>query len=54
MYFEWKDYIPEKMGYVENWLDNSAIHASQKTFEKAGFVFDYENEDGDTCITYLI
>ena len=39
MYFEWKDYIPEKMGYVENWLDNSAIHFTKMKMEMHGITY---------------
>ena len=48
MIFTWKDYNPETMGYVENWLDE---HAVSMTGMDDGFRQEYEywaNEDYNT------
>ena len=45
MNFDWQDYNPETMGYVENWLDE---HAVRMTGMDEGFRQEYEywsNED---------
>ena len=48
MNFDWRDYNPETMGYVENWLDEYAV---RMTGMDDGFRQEYEYWSNEDCNT---
>ena len=46
MNFDWRDYNPETMGYVENWLDEYAV---RMTGMDEGFRQEYEYWSNEDC-----
>ena len=46
MKFTWHDYSPETMGYVENWLDDSAVTSTGLDEGFRAFYEYWANEDG--------
>ncbi len=46
MNFVWHDYDPETMGYVENWLDDSAVTSTGLDEGFESFYKYWANEDG--------
>ena len=46
MNFVWCDYNPETMGYIENWLDESAVNSTGLDEGFRNFYEYWANEDG--------
>lgn len=46
MNFVWRDYKPETMGYIENWLDESAVKSTGLDEGFRNFYEYWANEDG--------
>lgn len=46
MNFVWRDYNPETMGFIENWLDESAIRSTGLDEGFRNFYEYWANEDG--------
>lgn len=46
MKYEWRNYVPETMGYIENWLDEDAVKYTGLDERFYDFYEYWANEDG--------